>query len=134
LKENSTVSEVRFFQETKMRLRSCLKFISRPKNSFSKHATHKKRIRLKNSRQCAVRTPTTRLNRKSSSKKKCRFWRNAWRTWKLSTDWMKKNLISIQRYWPSAQLWTKRQKSYFGNASADFKTLSEKLNASIKRS
>lgn len=41
-----------------------------------------------------LKMPTIKLNRRLSLKKKCKFSRNAWRTWKLYTDSMKKSLNS----------------------------------------
>ena len=75
-----TASAVHCFQETKMRLKGYSKFISRLKSTFNKNATDKRQIRLRNLRPCVVRTPTTKLNRKLSWRRKCRFLKNAWRT------------------------------------------------------
>lgn len=108
LKGNSTASEVRCFQETKMRLRSYSKFISRLKSTFNKNATGKKRRTLRNLRQCVVRTPTTKLNRKSSWRRKCRFLRSAWKTWKLCSDLTRRNWTSTKKYCSTEKKQTRR--------------------------
>jgi hypothetical protein len=74
------VSVVRYYPVMKTRLRSFLRFISRPKNTSNTNVTSRKRNKQKNLRQFAVRTPTTKQSKKLSWRRRCRFSKNVWKT------------------------------------------------------
>jgi len=65
---------------------------------------------------------TTKLSRRLSWRRKCRFSRNAWRTWKLSTALTKRSSNSILKFLVSAQLWTKSDRTSSRSVRANSET------------
>lgn len=54
---------------------------------------------MKSLKTRSLRTLITKLSKRSNLKKKCRFLRSVWRTWKRFTAWMRRNLTSTRPSW-----------------------------------
>lgn len=113
LSRSSSVSGLRYSSKMRKKLSTFLPTIKRLKKSFWKWKRSRKRPNQRTWRIKNLKTRTIKLSRRLSLKKKCKFLRNVWRTWKLSTAWMRKNSILTLKCFKSVLQLTKRLRTFW---------------------
>ena len=109
LRQASCKSAKKFWIVTIKPSKICSNFAGlRKRSTHLTSARCKKRI-IKNSNNWKLKMPTTKLSKKLSLKRKCKFFRNVWRTWKLFSDSMRKNLNSITTFLDKEKEWMKKK-------------------------
>ena len=79
------------WSKMKPKLSNFLRNTNRPRRSFWRWRLSRRKPNLLTLKTRSHRMRTIRPNKKLSLRKKCKFWKSAWRTWKPFTDWMKKS-------------------------------------------
>ena len=98
LKLLSSEKEVKSSKEIPKKLLNCLHSTQNWRVTINKRRVEKKKNTYKNLKIWGHLMQMIKRVKKLNLKKKCKFFRNVWKTWKLYTNWMRQNLNLILKF------------------------------------